>query len=124
MKNSIFRTLTEEKDKTKKTTALRCACGGATHSIFFDCYDPEEFPLEIVVSVCMNKPPFLKRLWIGIKYILFGTPQKYGHYEEILLNLDSVKELKKFIDSSIEQGDSKIEFILGDTVVGERNQNP
>ena len=72
----------------------------------------------------MNKPPFLKRLWIGIKYILFGTPQKYGHYEEILLNLDSVKELKKFIDSSIEQGDSKIEFILGDTVVGERNQNP
>jgi putative aminopeptidase FrvX len=66
----------------------------------------------------------LERLWIGIKYILFGTPQKYGHYEEILLSLDSIKELKKFIDSSIEQGNLKIESIVNKMVVVEKNQNP
>lgn len=80
--------------------------------VVLDFYESEVLPLQVILSVSLNKLPFYKRLWYGIKYILFGTTQKYGHYEDIILGVRQLEEFKSFIDKTLKIHEEHVNKIL------------
>lgn len=94
----------------------RCDCEGNNHTISFECVDPMEFPQTTVVFFHMNKLPFFQRLKAGLKYILFGTPNKFGHYDEVLLDIETTRGLRDYLTEIVRQGDEKISQIAEEHV--------
>lgn len=106
MKEKAFQDMEDEK------AYLICRCGDLNHLVVLDFYESEVLPLQVILSVSLNKLPFHKRLWYGIKYILFGTPQKYGHYEDIILGIRQLEEFKNFIDKTLKTHEEHVDKIL------------
>ncbi|MFA5166641.1 MAG: hypothetical protein WC449_05150 [Candidatus Paceibacterota bacterium] len=79
-----------------KQEILVCSCNGLEHIIrfsnYFECGDPE----EVVVDFHLAKKPFLQRVVYAVKYV-FGYQSKYGAFDEILLDVESVSRLQEFL---------------------------
>lgn len=87
------------------------------HSEFFDCqciscehtlrfmYFEEELETEkhisqtanLYLTIQLDKYPWYKRIWMGIKYI-FGYRCKYGYYNEWIMHPDDIPRLKALLD--------------------------
>lgn len=73
---------------------LDCQCESLEHSIRF-YYEPD---LEcVVLDTHIIRIPLWKRIVYAIKYV-FGYQSKYGAFDETLLNVDNIEELKEFLE--------------------------
>lgn len=70
-----------------------CQCGSLEHFMVVS-YEPTVSDF-VYVSIHLSPLPFLKRLKLGLLYIL-GRRSKYGNFEEIVLDKE---KLKKVIDN-------------------------
>lgn len=67
-----------------------CECGSLEHFMKIS-YEPE-FGEYVYVTIHLSELPFLKRLKLGIQYIL-GRRSKYGNFEEIVLKKEKLKQI-------------------------------
>lgn len=75
---------------------LDCQCESLEHSIRF-YYEPD---LEcVVLDTHLIRIPLCKRIVYAIKYV-FGYQSKYGAFDETLLNVDNIEELKEFLEQT------------------------
>lgn len=70
---------------------VECSCGSPEHLLKFN--RDEDY---VYVYVLLNHENFFKRIWIGLKYI-FGYKCRYGSFDEILLNKESVESLVEYL---------------------------
>lgn len=89
---------TEGKVTLVKNT-FECVCNSDEHQIIFrffqdDCTDGL---LYCSVHLSPNRS-FFKRILHAVRYI-FGYRSKFGDFDEVLLDVDKVKELKELLDS-------------------------
>lgn len=79
---------------------FNCECYSPEHTfnLFFD-KEKGDLYLEVFLS---TRKPWYERIWPAIKYI-FGYRQKYGHFDECIINKDKsiqlyeiVKKFKEF----------------------------
>ena len=85
-----------------KTFTTECDCHDFEHSLRF-AYVPnphEDSPPELYVEVHLCSPGFWRRLWKGIRYI-FGYKSRYGHFDEVGINRESVDQLRGWLDDYI-----------------------
>lgn len=74
---------------------IQCSCGSPEHLLQFE--KDEDY---VYVYVLLIGDSFFKRLYNGIKYI-FGYKCRYGHFDEILLNQETTKELVEFLNKPV-----------------------
>ena len=74
------------------TYFFECQCGSDEHTMRFTLDVSEEDP-TIYTSVFLNEWSFMKRIWIGIKYI-FGYKCIYGHWDNWLMCDEDAKRLR------------------------------
>lgn len=75
-----------------------CACSSTEHQIVFSSFDDKnEDYRSVYCMIHLNKLPFFKRLYNGIKYI-FGYKCKYGDFEEFIIDKNNVCKLKEIIN--------------------------
>lgn len=84
-----------------------CSCGNIEHQITFTRFEFEQDENdlcekydEISIDIHLNTHENLfKRLWVGLKYAM-GYKSKYGHWDNILLEPNQIKELKEFLNKN------------------------
>lgn len=76
-----------------QTFILRCACHSLEHIAVFD-YDKTDGTLYLTIHLQTHR--FLKRLWIGIKYI-FGYQSRLGAFEEIIIPPAKCPQIKEIL---------------------------
>jgi hypothetical protein len=76
-----------------KTLHLDCTCSSLEHAIRFSYYEDEPI---VYVHFFLEQPGFLKRLYLGIKYIL-GHRSKFGEFGETLFDKEQIEKLEKFL---------------------------
>lgn len=91
---------------------LVCSCGDIEHQLVFS-YFPDDVDKLVYVSVYLNPDQgIFKRIWSAIKYI-FGYRSKYGHFDEFILDSESVPKLNNVVrylssnNSTISKNDAR-----------------
>lgn len=76
-----------------------CDCEDLEHHLVIQSDDINE--KEIVLSIHLYQyRSFFQRCILGIKYI-FGIDSKYGHYDAVILNEDSIRDLKTILEKKL-----------------------
>lgn len=78
-----------------------CDCGSMEHIIRFMWWngtDPQDS--VIYVHYFLQNNGFFERVVNAIKYI-FGFKSKYGHFGEVLINIDKAEKLSDFLNEFI-----------------------
>ena len=91
-----------KKNKFDDPVEFICDCGSIEHQIRVS-YDVD--CQNVYVMMYLRKHKFFSRLWHGIKYI-FGYQCKYGGFEEVVLDVEKIKEMKKFLQKCIKDIES------------------
>ena len=86
-----------------KRQYVECSCSSNEHTLRFDIDSDPELP-AIYVSTFLAHHDFFGRIWNSIKYI-FGYNCKYGHFEEVVLDVEQVKQLKEICDNFLSDND-------------------
>jgi len=70
----------------------------------FDIFEGEEnWPPELYAEFLLTTHySFIKRIWIGLKYV-FGYGQKHGHFDCWVLNTTDTMKLRELIDTYIKE---------------------
>ena len=76
---------------------LVCSCGDASHQVIFTAYSFEDEQGEVTLQTHLKTLPFWERLGNAFKY-LFGFKSRYGDFDCLILDKDSVPVLKKVIN--------------------------
>lgn len=77
---------------------VECSCSSPEHSIRFSPdYQEKEIYVEVFLTERKN---IFQRLFHGVKYI-FGYKSKYGHFTEIIMDLDTIKMLKSELENFV-----------------------
>lgn len=74
-----------------KPEYFECRCSTPEHTLRFWFDDDEEYPC-VYASVFLDGPPWHRRLWLGLKYIL-GYKSRYGHFAEFMLRPEDADRL-------------------------------
>lgn len=77
---------------------LICDCKSLDHVYQFS-YDDEDSTIYLQTRLT-NHRNFFKRLWRGLGYI-FGKKSRYGDMDEIIMSIESIKELNIFTEKVI-----------------------
>lgn len=81
---------------------LICQCHSTEHQYIF-LYDEDVdkngnvIDRTVYIHTHLNKRPFFKRVWYGIKYI-FGYECRYGHFDEFLIKPEDADKFQKVAD--------------------------
>ena len=70
---------------------VQCDCQAPEHLLQFD--RDEDY---VYVYVLLTTDGFFSRAWKALKYV-FGYKSRYGHFDEILLNKQTQKELVDYL---------------------------
>ena len=77
-----------------KNKYIECSCGHNSHTLRFTM-DPND-PTNIYVGYYLyNFDNVFQRIWTAIKYV-FRVEEKFGHFDETLLNPEQIDELINF----------------------------
>jgi len=76
-----------------------CECSSIEHTLRF-MHNKESG--EIYTEVFLWKHKFLKRLWVGIKYI-FGYKCQYGHWDCTMMYHKETIKLRDYLDKCIKE---------------------
>lgn len=73
---------------------FECQCACSAHTIRFT-YFPKMGTerATMYVNVFLQRPNFLGRLWLGIKYIFGSSPSAFGHFDETVIEPDDADRL-------------------------------
>lgn len=74
-------------------TYLECSCGSLEHLVRFSYFEDEKDFVYLEIHLAPDRS-FFRRLFNAIKYI-FGHRSKYGDFDEILLDKNTVLKLKE-----------------------------
>ena len=86
-------------DKIEKECII-CRCGSYNHMVmlirdqFFDEY------VDLSLNIHLSPLPFFKRLKNAFFYI-FGRRSRYGDFDEVLLNRESVLKIQSFLEETM-----------------------
>lgn len=86
--------------KNRRIYNLRCDCHFIEHQGTFDYWADDPDFVYVSFSLTDNYK-WYQRLWLGIKYI-FGYRSEYGHFAEVVMNRESVEELRDYLDSFVQ----------------------
>ena len=86
-----------------KPLLVLCECLSPEHQIIFRYFkDPSDSWPEMYMSVHLGYwEGFLHRLWVGLRYA-FGYRSKYGHFDEVVMGVPTVRRLHKYIEEFLE----------------------
>jgi len=96
-----------------KTLYLDCDCYHMEHSIRFARFDnqhPEDDP-EVYVTLYLAKQRLLRRVWLGLKYIL-GFKSQFGHFGETIFGDRQTRKLQQFLEDHHAASDTRSEGSL------------
>jgi hypothetical protein len=77
-----------------------CECGSLEHQVSF-WYDEDDNCLYCEPHL-RNHNSFLKRIWVGLKYI-FGYKSRYGNWDSTIFKDSDLIELKKYLEKFNDQ---------------------
>jgi len=84
---------------------IGCDCGSNEHqivvSIWPEVNDDEQCEFFLAPHLRIYDG-FFKRLWAAIRYV-FGHKSRYGHFGEIVLTPNDVREMFRFFDKHIDR---------------------
>lgn len=89
----------------RKELRINCACGQLEHAVFFESsettigFSENEDPF-VVITNHLTQFGLFKRIWVAIKYV-FGHRCRYGDFEETIIDVEKVKQLRDFLDRFI-----------------------
>jgi hypothetical protein len=83
-------------DITKKRLFTICDCQDPEHQFVLTYYEDDEEKEMYMQVHLVNYDNFFRRLWTAVRY-LFGYRSRYGEFDEVVLNLDSVRTLVDFL---------------------------
>ena len=93
----------------EETQVVFCDCHSPEHQIIFT-YWPDDEPVERMVYVTFhltNYDNFFKRLWVGLRYA-FGYRCQYGHWDEVMISVDTARKLWEFLCDFLENKDTSV----------------
>lgn len=77
-----------------KDNVLICSCHDIEHQLIFT-YDEDDNIIYMHIHL-VNHNNILKRLLIGIKYIL-GYKCRYGNFDEFIIDVNNIEDFRKVI---------------------------
>lgn len=79
---------------------IMCTCNHSDHMFILvkDEYDGEYIDLSLTVH--LSPIPFLKRIKNAFLYVL-GKRSRYGDFDEIILNRESVLKIQSFLEETM-----------------------
>lgn len=91
---------------------LLCECGDPAHQLIIYYDEDNEYP-NVYVSVHLSpEKNFFKRLWRGLKYVLFPNKRStYGDFDEIILRPTDAYKLQYVVDK-LRQGNSEDSYVI------------
>lgn len=81
--------------KTEKDILI-CKCYSTEHQMVFYYSDEDGKPM-IFVHILLNKKPILKRIKLGLMYIL-GYQSRFGMFDEFIINADDREKFEKVLN--------------------------
>ena len=78
---------------------FKCDCSSDEHQIIVEVDTVENM---LFCHIHLQKRPFLKRIWMGLKYI-FGYHCRYGHWEEFIWKQEDAPLIKALADMLVFQ---------------------
>lgn len=90
-----------EYNKLMKHEYFECQCTCSAHMVRFT-YFPKMGTerATLYVNVFLQRPNFLSRLWLGIKYIFGSTPSAFGHFDETVIEPDDADRLITLLEKA------------------------
>lgn len=85
---------------------IECECSSYEHIVIFSYNDDDPDPDYAYVHVQLVAHGFFSRIWAAIKHI-FGYKCKYGHWDETMLGLDKMKEIRDVFAEWIKAEEAK-----------------
>jgi hypothetical protein len=82
---------------------IECGCGSLEHNLQFRAFNDDR---EIYCHTFLSHRKFRDRIIPALKYI-FGYKCKYGHFEEIILDVNSQMQIMTFIRSHLTEMDKR-----------------
>ena len=81
--------------KKENKIFIPCGCGNVTHHLIGVL---DEDSNDVWLYINLNQVnPWYKRIWYAIKYV-FKKTNRFGMYDELILNEDNVIQLQKIVD--------------------------
>lgn len=77
-----------------------CNCGHNDHMFILSRDKCADNYVDLALTVHLSPIPFLKRIKHAFLYI-FGKRSRYGDFDEILLNRESVLKIQSFLDETM-----------------------
>jgi hypothetical protein len=74
---------------------IPCGCGNVTHHLI-GVLDEDSNDVWLYINVNQVNP-WYKRIWYAIKYV-FKKTNRFGMYDELILNENNVVQLQKIVD--------------------------
>ena len=75
-----------------------CACEDIEHHLIISD-DIDERELFLSIHLYQHRS-FFQRFLLGVKYI-FGIDAKYGHYDTVILNENTIRDLKTILENKL-----------------------
>ena len=83
---------------------IDCDCQDFDHLLRIAYFDDKDIHNELYIEVHLRQKSFLKRLWLGLKYV-FGFRSSFGDFDEFVMTRKKVLEIKKVLEDFIKTTD-------------------
>jgi len=88
----------DREEKEDYTEYFDCQCNCTEHVlrfIYMGAFKDEE--PELYLDIFLDNRTFLRRLWVGVKYI-FGRKSSYGHFDNWTMKVEDAKKFRNMVD--------------------------